>query len=140
MPTYAESKLAAEHYGFPIFYELLPLDVALAEEASAIESDRDAFGEEFDGYQASQLDMVRSVYAAGSAAGTAYSVRVPNGECRDARVPEELLHKARVGVPGDQPPGGVTEGMEAQRAQPGGVACRLEAATHGRRIEAPAET
>jgi hypothetical protein len=58
MPTYAESKLAPEHHGFPIFYELVPLDAALAEEASAIESDRDAFGEEFDGYRASQLDMV----------------------------------------------------------------------------------
>jgi hypothetical protein len=80
MPTYAESKLAPEHYGFSIFYELLPLDVALAEEASAIESDRDAFGDEFDAYRASQLDMVRSVYAAGSAAGTAYSVRAPDGE------------------------------------------------------------
>jgi hypothetical protein len=57
MPTYAESKLAPEHYGFPIFYELLPLDAALAEEASAIESDRDAFGEEFDGHQASRLGM-----------------------------------------------------------------------------------
>lgn len=63
MATYAESKLAPEHYGFPIFYELLPLDIALAKEASAIESDRDAFGEEFDAYRTSQLDMVRSVYA-----------------------------------------------------------------------------
>ncbi|HEY5193625.1 MAG TPA: hypothetical protein VIJ39_07105 [Solirubrobacteraceae bacterium] len=84
MPTYAESKLAPEHYGFPIFYELLPLDAALAKEASAIESDRDAFGEEFDAYRISQLDMVRSVYAAGSAAGTAYSVRAPNGEWSSA--------------------------------------------------------
>jgi hypothetical protein len=41
MPTYAESKLAPEHYGFPIFYELLPLATALAEETSAIEPDRD---------------------------------------------------------------------------------------------------
>lgn len=77
-------KLAPEHYGFAIFYELLPLDVALAEEASAIESDRDAFGDEFDAYQTSQLDMVRSIYAAGSAAGTAYSVRAPNGEWSSA--------------------------------------------------------
>jgi hypothetical protein len=84
MPTYAESKLASEHYGFPIFYELLPLEAALAEEASAIESDRDAFGEEFDAYRASQLDMVHSIYAAGSAAGTAYSVRAPNGEWSSA--------------------------------------------------------
>ncbi len=84
MPTYAESKLAPEHYGFQIFYELLPLDAALAEEASAIESDRDTFGEEFDAYRTSQLDMVRSVYAAGSAAGTAYSVRAPNGEWSSA--------------------------------------------------------
>lgn len=84
MPTYAESKLAPENYGFPIFYELLPLDVALAEEASAIESDRDDFGEEFDAYRTSQLDIVRSVYAAGSAAGTAYSVRAPNGEWSSA--------------------------------------------------------
>jgi hypothetical protein len=84
MPTYAESTLAPEHHGFPIFYELLPLDAALADEASAIESDRDAFGEEFDAYRASQLDMVRSVYAAGSAAGSAYSVRAPNGEWSSA--------------------------------------------------------
>ena len=84
MSTYAESKLAPEHCGFPIFYELLPLDAALAEEASAIESDHDAFGEEFDAYRTSQLDMVRSVYAAGSAAGTAYSVRAPNGEWSSA--------------------------------------------------------
>jgi hypothetical protein len=82
--TYAESKLAPEHYGFPIFYELLLLDAALAEEASAIESDRDAFGEKFDAYRTSQLDMVRSVYAAGSAAGTAYSVRAPHGEWSSA--------------------------------------------------------
>ncbi len=41
---------------------------------------------------------------------------------RDPRVPEELLHEARIGVPGDQAAGGVTQGMEAQRAQPGGVA------------------
>jgi hypothetical protein len=47
VPTYAGSKLAPEDYGFRIFYELLALDAALAEEASAIESDRDAFGEEF---------------------------------------------------------------------------------------------
>jgi len=80
MPTYAESTLAAEHYGFPIFYELLPLDAALAEEESAIESDRD----DFDAYQASQLDRVRSIYAAGSAAGTAYSIRAPTGEWSSA--------------------------------------------------------
>jgi hypothetical protein len=90
MPAYAESKLAPEHYGFPIFYELFPLDDALAEEASAIEPDRDAFGDEFDAYRASQLDMVRSVYAAGSAAGTAYSVRAPNGEWSSAIVLADL--------------------------------------------------
>lgn len=84
MPTYAESKLAPEHYGFPIFYELLPLEVVLAEEASAIEPDRDTFGQEFEAYRTSQLDMVRSVYAAGSVAGTAYSVRAPNGEWSSA--------------------------------------------------------
>jgi hypothetical protein len=56
MPTYAESKLAPEHHGFPIFYELLPLDIALAEETSAIESDRDALGEQFDAYRTSQVD------------------------------------------------------------------------------------
>lgn len=86
MPTYAESKLAPEHYGFPIFYELLPLDDVLAEEASAIEPDRDAFGDGFDDYRASQLDLVRSVYAAGSAAGTAYSVPAPHGEWSSAIV------------------------------------------------------
>jgi hypothetical protein len=56
----------------------------LAKEASAIESDRDTFGDEFDAYRASQLDMVRSVYAAGSAAGTAYSVRARDGEWSSA--------------------------------------------------------
>jgi hypothetical protein len=58
---------------------------------------------------------------------------------RDPRVPEELLHEARVGVPGDEAPGGVAQGMEAQRAQAGGVACGLEAAAHGRWVEPPAE-
>jgi hypothetical protein len=84
MPTYAESKFAPENYGFPIFYELLPLDAALAEERSAIESERDDFGDKFDDYQAAQLDRVRSIYAAGSAAGTAYSVRAPTGEWSSA--------------------------------------------------------
>lgn len=60
MPTYAESKLAPERYGFPIFYKLLPLDAALAEERSAIEADRDDFGDKFNDYQAAQLDRVRS--------------------------------------------------------------------------------
>lgn len=91
MSTHAESKLAPEHYGFPIFYELLPLDAALAEEASAIESDRDAFGDEFDAYRASQLDTVRSVYAAGSGAGTAYSVRAPDGEWSSAIALADLI-------------------------------------------------
>lgn len=84
MPTYAESKLAPKHYGFRIFYELLPLDVALAQEASAIEPDREAFGAEFEAYRTSQLDMVRATYSTGSAAGTAYSVRAPNGEWSSA--------------------------------------------------------
>ncbi len=84
MPTYAESMLAPERYGFPVFYELLSLDAALAEEESAIESDRDDFGDRFNAYLASQLDMVRAAYAAGSAAGTAYSVRAPTGEWSSA--------------------------------------------------------
>ncbi len=45
-----KSKLAPERYGFPIFYELLSLDAALAEEESAIESDRDDFGDRVDAY------------------------------------------------------------------------------------------
>jgi hypothetical protein len=90
MPTYAESKLAPKRYGFPIFYELLPLDAALAEAASAIESDRNTFGEKFDAYRVSQLEMVHSVYAAGSVAGTAYSVRAPNGEWSSAIASADL--------------------------------------------------
>jgi hypothetical protein len=41
---------------------------------------------------------------------------------RDARVPEELLHEARVRVPDDEAAGGVAQGVEAQRAQAGGHA------------------
>ena len=40
---------------------------------------------------------------------------------RDPRVPEELLHEPRVGVPRNKAPGGMTEGVEAQRAQAGNV-------------------
>ena len=58
---------------------------------------------------------------------------------RDARVPEELLYEARVSVPGDEAAGSVAQRVEAQRAQSGGVACRLEPAAHGRRVEATAE-
>jgi hypothetical protein len=43
---------------------------------------------------------------------------------RDPRVPEELLYEARVGVPGDEAAGGVTQCVEAQRAQAGGGARR----------------
>lgn len=58
---------------------------------------------------------------------------------RDARVPEELLNEARVGVSCDEAAGGVAQRMEPQRAQAGGIACPLEAATDRRGIEAPAE-
>lgn len=84
MLGYAESKLAPERFGFPIFYELLSLDEALAEEASANEPYRDDFGDDFLTYLASQLDRVREVYAAGHVAGVAYSTRAPTGEWSSA--------------------------------------------------------
>jgi hypothetical protein len=90
MPTYAESKLAPEHYGLSIFYELLPLDAALAEEASAIESDRDAFGDEFDAYRASQLDMVRSVYMQLDPQRALHILYVPPTESGAAQSPWQI--------------------------------------------------
>ncbi len=58
---------------------------------------------------------------------------------RDPRVSEEILNEARIGVPGDQAAGCMTEGMKAQRAQPGGVARGLEAAADSGGIEASAK-
>jgi hypothetical protein len=56
----------------------------LAEEASANESYRDDFGDDFDAYMASQLDRVREIYAAAHVAGVAYSTRAPTGEWSSA--------------------------------------------------------
>lgn len=80
MPTYAESKIAPHEYGFPIFYELLSLDAALASEEDACESDREIMGNAFDGYLAGQLRHVRDTYANGQVWGTAFSTRAPEGE------------------------------------------------------------
>lgn len=80
MPTYAESTIAPDEYGFPIFYELLSLDEALASEQDACESDREIMGNAFDGYLASQLRHVRDTYANGQVWGTAFSTRAPGGE------------------------------------------------------------
>ena len=54
-------------------------------------------------------------------------------------MPEELLDEARVGVPRDEATGGVTQRVEAQGPQAGGVTSCLEAATDGLGIEAPAK-
>jgi len=80
MTTYAESKFAPDDYGFPIFYEVLSLDEALADEANACEDDREAMGNAFDGYIAGQLRRVRDIYKTDHVWGTAYSVRAPEGE------------------------------------------------------------
>ena len=75
MSTYAESTIAPDEYGFPIFYELLSLDEALASEEDACESDREIMGNTFDGYLASQLRHVRDTYANSYVWGTAFSTR-----------------------------------------------------------------
>jgi len=75
--------------------KLLSLDEALAAEESAIESSRDTFGDDFDTYQASQLDGVRSVYAAGFTWGTAYSIRAPTGEWSSSIPLAELMPLSR---------------------------------------------
>ncbi len=84
MPEYAESESAPDDYGFPIFYELLSLDEALASEEEASEDDRDTFGESFDSYLAGQLKRVRATYAGGYVWGTAFSARAPEGEFSSA--------------------------------------------------------
>lgn len=91
MLGYAESKLAPERFGFPIFYELLSLDEALTEEASANEAYRDDFGDDFETYLASQLDRVREIYAASHVAGVAYSTRAPMGEWSSAIALADLV-------------------------------------------------
>jgi hypothetical protein len=93
--TYAELKRGPERFGFPIFYKLLSLDEALAAEESAIESARDDFGDKFDAYQASQLDWVRSIYAAGFTWGTAYSIRALTGEWSSSILLAELTPLSR---------------------------------------------
>jgi hypothetical protein len=50
---------------------------------------------------------------------------------RDPRMPKELLHEPRVGVAGDEAPGGVAQRVKAQGTQPGRVARGLEAAAYG---------
>jgi hypothetical protein len=80
MPSYAESKIALDAYGFPIFFEVLSLDEALASEAAACEGDRELMGNAFDGYLAGQLQQVQDIYASGRVWGTAFSARVPDGE------------------------------------------------------------
>jgi hypothetical protein len=93
--SYAESTVAVERFGFPIFYELLSLDEALAEEASANESYRDDFGDDFDTYLTSQLDRVREIYAAAHVAGVAYSTRAPIGEWSSAIALADLAPMSR---------------------------------------------
>jgi hypothetical protein len=80
MPTYAESKFATNEYGFPIFYEVLSLDEALADEADSCGDDRESLGNAFDGYLAGQLRRVRDIYQADHVWGTAFSSRAPEGE------------------------------------------------------------
>jgi hypothetical protein len=90
--TYAQLESGFEPFRFPIFYKLLSLDEALAAEESAIESSRDDFfGDDFDAHLASQLDWVRSVYAAGFTWGTAYSIRAPMGEGSGSILLAELM-------------------------------------------------
>ncbi|HUA74364.1 MAG TPA: hypothetical protein VL988_06375 [Solirubrobacteraceae bacterium] len=91
MPTYAQSRTAPSDYGFPIFYEILSLDEALAEEDSAIAMDREVFGDGFEGFRAGQLNRVRALYESGAASGTAYSVRAPEGEWSSAIPLADLL-------------------------------------------------
>jgi hypothetical protein len=76
MPAYGVS----EAHGFPIYYELMYIDEAMAEETSANEDYRDDFGDTFDDYLSAQLELVRATYDAGLARGTAFSVRAPTGE------------------------------------------------------------
>jgi hypothetical protein len=70
----------SEVHGFPIYYELLSLDEALSQEALANEDYREDFGDGFDDYLSSQLEIVRSTYDAGLVWGMAFSVRAPSGE------------------------------------------------------------
>ena len=76
MPSYA----ASDADGLAVFYELLSLEEAVAEERAADEQYREELGPGFDRHVAAQVEIVRATYAAGLAWGTAYSARVPDGE------------------------------------------------------------
>jgi hypothetical protein len=93
--TYAQLESGFEPFRFPIFYKLLSLDEALATEEAAIESSHDTFGDDFDAFQASQLNWVRSVYAAGFTWGTAYSIHARTGDWSSSILLAELMPLSR---------------------------------------------
>lgn len=76
MPSYAASHID----GLAVFYELLSLEEAIAEERAADERYREELGSGFEAHLKAQLEIVRATYAAGLAWGTAYSARAPAGE------------------------------------------------------------
>ena len=75
MPSYATSSVD----GLAVFYELLSLEEASAEERAADEQYRE-LGPDFAAHLTAQLEIVHATYAAGLAWGTAYSARAPHGE------------------------------------------------------------
>jgi hypothetical protein len=96
MTTYAQSETALHTYGFDIYYELLPLDEALALERSSIQGERDVFGDEFDAHVSSQLKIVCDLYARGFVWGTAYSIRaLPAGEFSSSILRSDLAPLSR---------------------------------------------
>jgi hypothetical protein len=76
VPSYASSDID----GLVVFYELLSLKEAIADELDADEQYRQELGPGFEAYLARQLEIVRSAYAAGLAWGTAYSAQAVEGE------------------------------------------------------------
>jgi hypothetical protein len=76
VPSYATSDVD----GLAVFYELLSLEEAIAEERAADEQYREELGAGFRAHVEAQLEIVRATYAAGLAWGRAYSTRTPDGE------------------------------------------------------------